>query len=52
MDTVQKHCSQGKKNDIFAKKKSFVENNILNAKLIALHHLKKQGQCVYTDLRV
>ena len=32
--------------------KFFVENNILNAKLIALHHLKMQGQCVYTDLRV
>ena len=34
------------------KNKSFVENNILNAKLIALHYLKMQGPVIFTDLCV
>ena len=36
----------------FSKINFFVKNNILNAKLIVLHYLKMQGQCVYTDLCV
>ena len=31
---------------------NFVENNVLNAKFIALHYLKMQRQCIYTSLCV